>query len=226
MAGLKGEQAVLVRAGEVTLEGSLAIPMNASGMVLFAHGSGSSRFSPRNRFVAEVLRSVGLGTLLMDLLTPDEEALDARTLALRFDVELLAERLDGVTNWLSSIPATRHLRIGTFGSSTGAAAALLAAGDHPSAVSAVVSRGGRVDLAARALRYVRAPTLFIVGGADEGVLELNRDALELLQCEKRIEVVPDATHLFEEPGALEEVAQLAASWFALHLAERGEPARI
>lgn len=217
MAARGGEEVVSVRIGDVTLEGHLMVPTGASGLVVFAHGSGSSRFSPRNRFVAGALHQAGLATLLFDLLTATEEELDMQTLELRFDVELLGRRLSDVIAWVAAARATRHLRIGIFGSSTGAAAALLAAGDHPDPVCAIVSRGGRPDLAARALPYVRAPTLFIVGGADVGVLELNRAAFEELRCERRFEVVPDATHLFEEPGALEEVARRAADWFVHHL---------
>jgi putative phosphoribosyl transferase len=213
------EREVLASAGEdLALEGSLALPEGAAGLVLFAHGSGSSRFSPRNRYVAGVLRRAGLGTLLIDLLTASEEEEEERyTRHLRFDIGLLARRLVGVTHWLRSEPATRLLGIGYFGSSTGAAAALAAAATEPDRIGAVVSRGGRPDLAAEALPRVRAPTLLIVGGEDLDVLELNREALDLLQTEKRLEVVPGATHLFEEPGALERAAELASRWFASHL---------
>jgi len=199
------------------LEGNLSLPEGARGIVLFAHGSGSSRHSPRNRYVAQILNEAKLATLLVDLLTPDEEAIDLRTAHLRFDIGLLAERLVGVTDWLTQYPDTRELRIGYFGASSGAAAALVAAAQRPDAVDAVVSRGGRPDLAGPALALVRAPTLLIVGGNDFEVVELNRRALALLRCEKRLEIVPGATHLFEEPGALEVVARLAREWFERYL---------
>lgn len=220
------EQAVMVEAGEATLEGNLVVPHGASGLVLFAHGSGSSRFSPRNRFVASVLQSAGLATLLMDLLTGEEEAIDEQTGELRFDIGFLAQRVAQATDWLLREPATARLRIGYFGSSTGAAAALVAAAARPVAVGAVVSRGGRPDLANNALSQVRAPTLLIVGSEDHQVLRLNRDALAQLTCEKQLEVVSGATHLFEEPGTLERVAALASQWFSRHLAVREEAARI
>jgi len=187
-------------------------------VVLFAHGSGSSRLSPRNRHVARVLNEAALATLLVDLLTPEEEAIDARKAHLRFDIGLLAERLVAATDWLTAHPDTRDLRVGYFGASTGAAAALVAAAARSGAVGAVVSRGGRPDLAGRVLALVRAPTLLIVGGRDLQVLELNREAFAQLTCDKRLEIVPGATHLFEEPGALHEVARLAANWFVEHLA--------
>ena len=211
------ESVVRVPAGGVTLEGNLARPEDARGVVLFAHGSGSSRLSPRNRHVARVLNEAALATLLVDLLTPEEEAIDARTAHLRFDISLLAERLVAATDWLADHPDTRSLRVGYFGASTGAAAALVAAAVRAAAVGAVVSRGGRPDLAGRALALVRAPTLLIVGGRDEQVLELNREALRQLSCEKRLEIVPGATHLFEEPGALDLVALLARDWFQRYL---------
>ena len=211
------ERLVRIEAGQVTLEGNLSLPEEARGIVLFAHGSGSSRHSPRNRYVAQVLNEAKLATLLVDLLTPDEEAVDLRTAHLRFDIGLLAGRLVGATDWLTQYPDTRDLRIGYFGASTGAAAALVAAAQRPDAVGAVVSRGGRPDLAGPALTRVRAPTLLIVGGNDFEVIELNRRALALLRCEKRLEIVPGATHLFEEPGALEEVARLAREWFERYL---------
>jgi len=211
------ERLVRIEAGPVTLEGNLSLPEEARGIVLFAHGSGSSRHSPRNRYVARVLNEAKLATLLVDLLTPDEEAVDLRTAHLRFDIGLLAGRLVGATDWLTQYPDTRDLRIGNFGASTGAAAALVAAAQRPDAVGAVVSRGGRPDLAGPALTRVRAPTLLIVGGNDFEVIELNRRALALLRCEKRLEIVPGATHLFEEPGALEEVARLAREWFERYL---------
>lgn len=213
---------VKVTAGSVTLDGNLAIPDEASGLVLFAHGSGSSRFSPRNRMVAGVLREGGLATLLIDLLTAEEEEVDLRTRRLRFDIDLLAQRLAGATDWLRQNPATQDLAIGYFGSSTGAAAALIAAARRPDAVAAIVSRGGRPDLADKFLPQVQAPTLLIVGGFDDAVLDLNRRALSLLASEKQMQVIPGATHLFEERGALEDVARLAAEWFRRHLAG-GEP---
>ncbi len=201
----------------IRLGASLAIPDQPRGIVLFAHGSGSSRFSRRNRYVAEVLQGVGLATLLMDLLTPGEEEAERFTRHLRFDIELLADRLGAAVQWVSRQPETSNLSLGLFGASTGAAAALVAAARDPDRVAAVVSRGGRPDLAAAALADVRAPTLLIVGGADEVVLDLNRDALATLRCEKRLEIVPGATHLFEEPGALEQAAELAAQWFQQRL---------
>ena len=211
------ERLVRVAVGPVTLEGNLSLPERARGIVLFAHGSGSSRHSPRNRYVARVLNEAKLATLLVDLLTPDEEAVDLRTAHLRFDIGLLAGRLVGVTDWLTQYPDTHELRIGYFGASTGAAAALVAAAPRPDAVGAIVSRGGRPDLAGPALARVRAPTLLIVGGNDFEVVELNRRAFALLRCEKQLEIVPGATHLFEEPGALEEVARLAREWFERYL---------
>jgi putative phosphoribosyl transferase len=211
------EQLVRVRAGPVALEGNLGLPDGARGVVLFAHGSGSSRLSPRNRYVARLLNEAGLATLLVDLLTPEEEAVDVQTAHLRFDIELLAERLVGATDWLGRRPDTRDLAIGYFGASTGAAAALVAAAARPDAVSAIVSRGGRPDLAGRTLALVRAPTLLIVGENDVMVVELNRAAFARLQCEKRLAIVPGATHLFEEPGALEQVARLAREWFERYL---------
>jgi putative phosphoribosyl transferase len=213
------EREVSVSAGDgITLNGSLVMPDGAQAVVLFAHGSGSSRHSPRNRYVAGVLQRAGLATLLIDLLTADEEEAERFTRHLRFDIELLAGRLVGVTRWLLREPATSRLAIGYFGSSTGAAAALVAAAREPDRIGAVVSRGGRPDLAGNALPRVRAPTLLIVGGADTQVIELNQEALELLEAEKRLEIVPGATHLFEEPGALERVAELASRWFVSHLA--------
>ncbi|HEU4343228.1 MAG TPA: dienelactone hydrolase family protein [Candidatus Binatia bacterium] len=211
------ERLVRVAAGPVTLEGNLSLPKGASGIVLFAHGSGSSRHSPRNRHVARLLNEAKLATLLIDLLTVDEEAIDARTGHLRFDIGLLAERLVAATAWLTEQPDTRYLRVGYFGASTGAGAALVAAAERPDVVSAVVSRGGRPDLAGPALARVKAPTLLIVGGNDFPVIELNLAALAQLRCEKRIVIVPGATHLFEEPGALDEVARLAREWFERYL---------
>jgi putative phosphoribosyl transferase len=208
-----------IRAGAVVLEGNLAIPEAAQGVVLFAHGSGSSRFSQRNRAVASTLNDSGIATLLIDLLTAEEEAIDRVTAHLRFDIELLAQRLIGTTDWLVQAPETRALRIGYFGASTGAAAALMAAVERPQAVGAIVSRGGRPDLAGPALSHVHSPTLLIVGGNDSPVIEMNRAALAELPCEKRLEIVPGATHLFEEPGTLERVADLACKWFKGHLEE-------
>ncbi len=209
-----------IPAGRQTLDGTLRIPANAQGVVLFAHGSGSSRHSPRNRFVASVLQQAGLATLLLDLLSPDEESVDVRTAELRFSIGLLAERLLQATDWLVRQPQLEKLQFGYFGASTGAAAALVAAADAPRHAAAVVSRGGRPDLAGPALVRVQAPTLLIVGGGDDVVIELNREALEQLRCEKRLEIIPGATHLFEEPGALEQVARLAREWFQLHLVPR------
>jgi len=208
------DEDVVVQTGGARLIGHLTIPEECAGLVIFAHGSGSSRHSPRNRFVAAVLNSAGLGTLLFDLLTPDEE-LDRAAV---FDIELLAERLEVVTQWLEAQPEARGLHIGFFGASTGAGAALWAAAHPNSSIAAIVSRGGRPDLAGSKLDQVRAPTLLIVGGHDEGVLELNRQAQTQLRCESHLAVVPGATHLFEEPGALEEVSRLAADWLLSHLA--------
>ena len=211
------EYLVHVGAGQVTLEGNLSVPEGARGVVLFAHGSGSSRLSPRNQYVARLLNRAKLATLLVDLLTPEEEAVDTHSGHLRFDIGLLAERLVGATDWLGQHPETRFLGIGYFGASTGAAAALVAAAVHPDAVGAIVSRGGRPDLAGPVLARVRAPTLLIVGGNDHVVIDLNREAFEQLRCEKRFAIVPGATHLFEEPGALDQVARLAREWFERHL---------
>jgi len=216
--GQDGVTSVRVPVGNALLEGDLGVPEEARGVILFAHGSGSSRHSPRNRFVAGALRDVGLATLLIDLLTPDEGALDMRTAQLRFDIGLLAERLVGATDWLAADPDTRDMKVGYFGASTGAGAALVAASERPDRVGAVVSRGGRPDLAGSALLHVRAPTLLIVGGRDTPVIEMNREALQQLRAAKRLEIVPGATHLFEEPGALEAVADLAGQWFREHLA--------
>ena len=202
----------------ITLEGNLNIPEYPRGVVLFAHGSGSSRHSPRNQFVAQVLHKAGFATLLIDLLTAVEEEQDWQTGHLRFNIDLLSQRVEGATNWLTVNPATANLKIGYFGASTGAAAALVAAAEHPLTVGAVVSRGGRPDLAGSALTAVQAPTLLIVGSKDTQVIELNRMALSLLKGEKQLEIIPGATHLFEEPGALEQVAQLASQWFRRYLA--------
>jgi putative phosphoribosyl transferase len=215
--GAAEEHLIRLSAGPVTLEGNLSLPDAAQGVVLFAHGSGSSRHSPRNRFVAQQLQAAGLATLLIDLLTADEEAIDMRTRSLRFDIGLLAERLLAATDWLAKEPETRDLRIGYFGASTGGGAALVAAADRPQAVGAVVSRGGRPDLAGAALQRVRTPTLLIVGGNDVPVIGMNREAMKQMTAETRLEIVPGATHLFEEAGALEEVARLAREWFERYL---------
>jgi putative phosphoribosyl transferase len=212
---------VHVPVGEVIVEGDFTIPPDPRGQVIFAHGSGSSRFSPRNRAVAARLQRAGQATLLLDLLTPEEEALDLRTRQYRFDIDLLVERVLAAEEWLAAEPSTHGLKIGLFGSSTGAAAALIAAAKWPDLCAAVVSRGGRADLAGDYLEEVRAPTLLIVGGADDVVLDLNREALARIPAKKRLEVIPGATHLFEEPGALDEVARLAAEWFSIHLAAAG-----
>ena len=217
----KAESVTLqIPASEVTLTGDLEIPENPCGLVLFAHGSGSSRRSPRNQAVAEVLRDAGMATLLFDLLTPHEEVEDAYSGHLRFDIGLLTRRLAIVTQEIADDPCSRNLALGYFGASTGGAAALRAAAALGSAISAVVSRGGRPDLAGEALVHVKAPTLLIVGERDEDVLRLNEAAYAKLQCEKSLAVVPHATHLFQEPGALEEVARLAADWFCKHLRSR------
>jgi dienelactone hydrolase len=211
------DREVRIEVDGVVLEGHLSIPQNASSIVLFVHGSGSGRHSPRNRFVAGVLQSAGIGTLLFDLLTREEDVLDIRTASLRFDIRLLSGRLLGVTDWILREPATRTLRVGYFGASTGAAAALVAA-------AKLVSRGGRPDLAEAALGFVCNPTLLIVGGDDRSVLRLNETAMAELHCsEKKLVVIPGATHLFEEPGALEEVARIAALWFQHHLAASQSP---
>lgn len=204
----------------MVLTGDLEIPQDAGGLVLFAHGSGSERKSPRNQFVARVLRDAGSGTLLFDLLTRDEEEEDAYTGHLRFNIPFLADRLAFATHWVQSHAEAQQLPVGYFGSSTSGAAALVAAAEPGSQVRAVVSRGGRPDLAGDSLPLVHAPTLLIVGGSDEEVLQLNKDAYAELQCVKKLKVVLHATHLFEEPGALEEVADLAADWFQKHLGGR------
>lgn len=206
------------------LEGTLAVPDGARGVVLFAHGSGSSRFSPRNRFVSGFLNQGGLATLLFDLLTAEESEFDERTGALRFDIELLSRRLTGAVDGLGSRPEIRGLPVGLFGASTGAAAALNAAAERFERVAAVVSRGGRPDLAMAALPRVQAPTLLIVGGLDGPVIGMNERAAAQLRCEHRLEIVPGATHLFEEPGKLEEVARLARDWFQRHLGAAGHDA--
>ncbi|WP_240359272.1 dienelactone hydrolase family protein [Pyxidicoccus trucidator] len=212
---------VKVEAGSTELGGSLGLPPGARGLVIFAHGSGSSRFSPRNRAVARALRDAGLGTLLFDLLSEEEEARDERTGELRFDIPFLARRLAAVTEWARLQDELAGLRFGYFGSSTGAAAALVAAALHPDLIHAVVSRGGRPDLAGPVLARVQAPTLLLVGGNDVGVLEMNEDALARLEGLKDIRIIRGATHLFEEPGALEEVSRLAAEWFTRYLGAAG-----
>jgi len=206
---------VHIRSGDVQLQGDLSIPDGAQGVVLFAHGSGSSRHSPRNQFVARTIREAGVGTLLFDLLTRDEEAIDAHTAQLRFDIGLLATRLIDGTYWIKG--ELDYLKVGYFGSSTGGGAALVAAAELGDTVGAVVSRGGRPDLAGDALAKVESPTLLIVGGLDYPVIEMNKAALARLRCEKEMKIVPGATHLFEEPGTLEQVADLAAAWFQKHL---------
>lgn len=217
---LNDECPVKVAIGNTVLEGDLCIPPKASGVVVFVHGSGSSRKSPRNRVVAQIIRQVGLATLLFDLLTMEEETVDTQTGRFRFDIRLLANRLIGATTWLKQNPETKDLAIGYFGASTGAAAALLAAAEHPDKVAAVVSRGGRPDLARSALPYVKSPALLIVGGRDLPVMAMNRDSYNELHTEKKLVVVPGATHLFEEPGALEEVARLANNWFVNYLSSK------
>lgn len=223
------EQLVHIMGGTVSLEGNLVIPGGATSIVLFAHGSGSSRHSPRNRYVAQALQEAGFATLLFDLLTSEEDLVDQVTARLRFDIPLLAQRLVRATHWLAARPDTQELRVGYFGASTGAAAALVAAAERPDLVRAVVSRGGRPDLAGEAITQVKAPTLLIVGGDDTQVLALNHGVLPDLPAGSRLEVVPGATHLFEEPGALEEMARLACGWFQRYLAKatghaKGEPA--
>ena len=209
---------VRIRSGAVMLEGELVLPEQAHGVVLFAHGSGSSRHSPRNQLVAQTIHDAGIGTLLFDLLTRDEEDVDRYTRHLRFDIGLLAERLVDATSWIKG--EFDHLHVGYFGASTGAAAALVAASELGEIIGAIVSRGGRPDLAREALRLVKAPTLLIVGELDEPVIEVNQLAYAQLRCDKDIEIVPRASHLFEEPGALEQVAHMAAAWFQKHLGDR------
>ena len=211
---------VQIHAGRAVLHGNLNIPENVSALVLFAHGSGSSRHSPRNQFVSRTLNEAGLATLLFDLLTPEEEAIDMQTREHRFNIDLLAMRLGHSTKWAKQQEQTSNLGLGYFGSSTGGAAALMAAVDAPQNVDAVVSRGGRPDLAGEALPKVKAPTLLIVGGNDDVVIELNEQARDRMHCEVKLEIIPGATHLFEEPGALEKVAQLASQWFSRHLTRK------
>ena len=211
------ETVVQVTAAPVRIEGNITIPAAARGMVLFAHGSGSSRHSPRNRFVAGELQKRALGTFLIDLLTADEDAVDMRTREHRFDIGLLARRLVAATEWLEQQSDTKDMKLGYFGASTGAAAALVAAAERAAAVAAVVSRGGRPDLAGKSLPLVKAPTLLIVGGDDREVISLNREASARMRVENKIVIVPGASHLFEEPGTLEEVARLAGEWFEKYL---------
>ena len=214
----KNNSEIRIPINSITLEGNLIIPEGTKGIVVFAHGSGSSRHSSRNQYVARALQKEGLGTLLFDLLTADEERIDMVTAHLRFDIDLLANRLVDVTNWLLNNPDTENLNIGYFGASTGAAAALIAAKEHSNSVKAVVSRGGRPDLAEKALPGVKAPTLLIVGGEDFQVIDMNQWAFDRLTVkEKQLKIVPGATHLFEEPGTLEQVAYLAGEWFKRHL---------
>ena len=211
------EQEVKISIDKKALEGSLAVPSDAKGIVLFAHGSGSGRFSPRNRYVAKVLNETGLATMLVDLLTKEEEHVDIATGEFRFNIDLLSGRLVTATQWLKKKPETKDLALGYFGSSTGAAAAIIAATKFPEAIRAIVLRGGRPDLAMAYLHLVRAPVLFIVGGRDPVVMDLNKKAMGEIQVDKKLEVVPGATHLFEEPGRLEQVARLSAAWFLTHL---------
>jgi len=211
---------VQIHARGAVLSGNLKIPEGAAALVIFAHGSGSSRHSPRNQFVARTLNDAGLTTLLFDLLTPEEEATDLHTREHRFNIGLLAKRLVHATTWAKQQEQTRDLRLGYFGSSTGGAAALVAAAELPHDVGAVVSRGGRPDLAGNALPKVQAPTLLIVGGNDDIVIELNEQARDQMRCEVKLEILPGATHLFEEAGALEKVAKLASDWFSLHLTRK------
>jgi dienelactone hydrolase len=208
---------VKIPAAEATIEGNLSMPPAAKAIVLFAHGSGSSRFSPRNQYVAKVLNNAGFATLLIDLLTAEEEEIDMLTAQFRFDINLLAQRLVAATKWLRKNPATRKLAFGYFGASTGAAAALIAAAELPAEIKVVVSRGGRPDLALDYLQKVKAPTLLIVGGNDTVVIDLNKKALARLFVVKKLEIVPGASHLFEEQGKLGEVAKLSVDWFMVHL---------
>jgi len=208
---------VLIAIDDITLEGTLVVPRDAKGIVLFAHGSGSSRHSPRNRYVAQILHTQGIATLLFDLLTRHEESMDQYTGELRFDIPFLAKRLVAATYWIANDASTRDLKVGYFGASTGAGAALVASAELPKVISAVVSRGGRPDLAGGALDLVRASTLLIVGGEDTAVIAMNREALTRIKCQdEQLAIIPGATHLFEEPGTLEEVAKLAAEWFGRH----------
>jgi dienelactone hydrolase len=214
---IEGGNTVKIPVGGAIIEGNLVVPPAAKGVVLFAHGSGSSRFSPRNQYVAKVLNKAGLATLLIDLLTKEEEETDMRTGQFRFDIDLLSQRLIAATEWLRKNPITKNLVFGYFGASTGAAAALIAAAKLPAEIKTVVSRGGRPDLAVDYLQKVKAPTLLIVGGNDTVVLDLNKKAMQSLSAAKKLEIVPGASHLFEERGKLEEVARLSVDWFLVHL---------
>ena len=216
------EEALSIAIGAITLEADLALPVDPMGLVVFCHGSGSSRFSRRNRAVAEALREARLATLLLDLLTAEEEWVDQITGEHRFNIDMLGRRVVDVVDWTRKHPELRALGLGLFGASTGAAAALIAAAERPTVVRAVVSRGGRPDLARDALPQVQCPTLLIVGGEDIAVIELNRDAMRQMRAPVRLEIVPGATHLFEEPGALEKVSQLSADWFQRYLPYRVE----
>jgi len=218
MLSSDSSQLVHIPADSVVLEGALDVPQGAQAMVIFAHGSGSSRHSKRNKYVAEVLREGSLATLLFDLLTKEEDLIYEN----RFDILLLAKRLSSVTRWVKKQPQTRNLRVGYFGASTGAAAALAAAAEPNSEIGAIVSRGGRPDLAEKSLKYVKAPTFFIVGGDDYIVIQLNQQAYNFLNVKKEMRIIPGASHLFEEPGALEQVARLAAEWFNSHLLAKRE----
>jgi putative phosphoribosyl transferase len=217
MANLITAETVRIDLGPVAVEGDLHVPDSAAGLVVFAHGSGSSRFSRRNRAVAKVLEHGRFGTLLLDLLTRDEEAIDERTREYRFDIDLLGRRVVGATDWVHARPDIHHLPVAFFGASTGAAAALIAAAARPTITGAVISRGGRPDLAGDALPNVQAPTLLIVGSNDEPVIELNRDAMRRMKAPVDLKIIPGATHLFEEPGTLEQVARLATEWCQRHL---------
>jgi dienelactone hydrolase len=208
---------VMISMNSIALPGELNVPAGSEGLVIFAHGSGSSRHSPRNQYVAQVIHEAGIGTLLFDLLTHEEEKIDLRTRHLRFDIGLLARRLVDVTEWVEKQKETSHLRIGYFGASTGGGAALVAAAKLGDRIGAVVSRGGRPDMAGEALPQVVSPTLLIVGGFDDVVIRLNEEAFSKLQCVKELKIVPNATHLFEEPGKLEEAARMAADWFQKYL---------
>jgi putative phosphoribosyl transferase len=214
------ESPVKIPTEKVVVEGDLTLPEQCTGIVVFAHGSGSSRHSPRNKHVAKLLQDANIATLLMDLLTIEEEAVDMFTAQLRFDINLLAGRLEGATDWVGENNMTRNLHVGYFGASTGAAAALVAAAKRQSVVKAVVSRGGRPDLAFESLPKVKAPTLLIVGGDDEPVIGMNREAMQKMKTECKLVIVPGATHLFEEPDKLDEVAELARDWFLRHLGTR------
>jgi dienelactone hydrolase len=211
------EHPISIPAEDIHIEGILHIPKQVKGIVLFVHGSGSSRFSQRNHYVAKVLQQANIATLLFDLLTTEEEAIDVKTATYRFDISFLADRLDAATQWVLHNPVLRKLPIGYFGASTGGGAALVTAARQAHLIKAVVSRGGRPDMAGESLAYVKAPTLLIVGGLDGTVIDLNQQALRQLKCEKEIKIVPGATHLFEEPGKLEEVAKLAEAWFGKYL---------